>query len=83
MYRFVQLISVILLTAAGAVFAEKQTPSVMFSNSADQSQLTSPAGGDTAKFERCEKLAKEVEALKGKPQRRYTAAQRYEAECQR
>lgn len=58
MYRLVQLISVILITAAGTVFAEKQPPSVMFSNSADQSRLASPAGVDTAKSERCEKLAK-------------------------
>ena len=83
MYRLAQLISVILITAAGTVFAEKQPQSVMFSNNQDQSQLTSPAGVDTAKSERCERLAKELEALKGKPQRRYTAAQRYEAECQR
>ena len=83
MYRLAQLITVILITAAGTSIAEKQPPSIMFSNSSEQSQLTSPTGVDTAKSDRCEKLAKEVEALKGKPQRRYTAAQRYEAECQR
>ena len=29
----------------------------------------------------CTKLAKQVEELKGKPQRRYAAAQRYKQEC--
>ena len=30
---------------------------------------------------KCSELASEVEALKGKPQRRFVAQQRYEAEC--
>lgn len=38
---------------------------------------TSRAGVD------CAALAAEIEALKGKPQRRQVAAQRYEAECRR
>lgn len=33
--------------------------------------------------DRCIQLMKEVEALKGKPQRRSAAMARYEAECQR
>ena len=31
--------------------------------------------------DKCRDLARDVEALKGKPQRRYVAQQRYEAEC--
>jgi len=30
---------------------------------------------------RCEEMSKEIESLKGKPQRRFALEQRYEAEC--
>lgn len=33
------------------------------------------------RWEHCQELSRKMEALKGRPQRRYAAAQRYEAEC--
>jgi hypothetical protein len=33
--------------------------------------------------DRCSRLAKEIETLKGKPQRRYVAQQRFNQECRR
>ena len=83
MYRLALLILVVLATAGGTAIAEKQPQSIMFGNTQEASELTSQTTADTAKSDRCAELAKEVEALKGKPQRRFTAAQRYEAECQR
>ena len=42
--------------------------------------VTMPEKTDTSD-NKCRDLAREVETLKGKPQRRFTAQQRYEAEC--
>lgn len=36
---------------------------------------------NSAQSEHCKELHSKIEALKGKPQRRYAAAQRYKAEC--
>ena len=47
----------------------------------DRRYLTETPPPSDGCWERCRKLSKEVEALKGKPQRRFAAAQRYEAEC--
>ena len=53
--------------------------SVMFGD--DQGSLTEQPTKADQLTERCKNLSRNVEALKGKPQRRYAAAQRYEAEC--
>lgn len=53
--------------------------SVMFGD--DQRALTEQPTKADQLMERCKDLSRKVEALKGKPQRRYAAAQRYEAEC--
>ena len=53
--------------------------SIMFDQ--DRRYLTEMPQQSDGRWERCRKLRKEVEALKGKPQRRFAAAQRYEAEC--
>ena len=37
--------------------------------------------GDLAR--RCKDMSRQIEALEGKPQRRYALMQRYRAECQR
>jgi hypothetical protein len=51
----------------------------------DRSDLTTlPASQQPVdQASRCFSMMKEIEALKGKPQRRATAMARYEAECQR
>ncbi len=49
----------------------------------DYSYLTEDPAAAGTRSDRCAKLAREVEALRGKPQRRYTAEQRYELECER
>ena len=36
---------------------------------------------NAAQSEHCKKLYKKIDELKGKPQRRYAAAQRHKAEC--
>ena len=53
--------------------------SIMFGD--DQRALTEQPTKADELTERCKNLSRKVEALKGKPQRRYAAAQRYEAEC--
>lgn len=53
--------------------------SIMFEQ--DRRYLTEKPPQDDTRWERCRELSRQVEALKGKPQRRYAAAQRYEAEC--
>ena len=53
--------------------------SVMFGD--DQGSLTERPSKADELTARCKNLSRKVEALKGKPQRRYAAAQRYEAEC--
>ena len=64
---------------SGAVLAQKGE-SIMFGDQA-------PSVGQPASEEdqnsgaKCEQLLQEIDDLKGKPQRRMTAQQRYEAEC--
>lgn len=43
--------------------------------------VTMPENTSAASDNKCQEMAREVEALKGKPQRRYVAKERYEAEC--
>ena len=56
-----------------------QGQSIMFEQ--PKSDLTSIPGSSDANWEECKALSREIEALKGKPQRRYAASQRYEAQC--
>jgi hypothetical protein len=68
---------------AAAVVADERPQSIMFDDGKDPSHLTTRAAPETEEKDRCAELAREVEALKGRPQQRFTAAQRYEAECKR
>lgn len=50
----------------------------------DQETIYSSSPGiskNSAQSEHCKELHKKIDELKGKPQRRYAAAQRYKAEC--
>ncbi len=64
-----------------AAMAEK-APSVMFAPPEESITSTPPlemeSGGD-----RCEELLRRIEELKGKPQRKHAAMERYQAECVR
>lgn len=62
---------------SASALAEKGE-SIMFG---DPSPSLAPAEGDSGT--KCENLLKEIDALKGKPQRRMAAQQRYDAECSR
>jgi hypothetical protein len=77
------LLLVLLLTVGSQAFAEKQAHSIMFGDSEQPSDLTAKPETTTTQTDRCADLAREIEALKGKPQRRFTASQRYQAECER
>ena len=50
-------------------------------NNSNYDHLVTMPEKTSASDSKCSELAREVEALKGKPQRRYVAKQRYEAEC--
>lgn len=69
--------------ALSAVASGDRPQSIMFDDSEDLSHLTSRPASSNEKQDHCAELARQVEALKGRPQRRYAAAQRFEAECKR
>ena len=60
-----------------ALQAEKGA-SIMFGNEAPSLK---PQDQESVESERCQELLSEIDQLKGKPQRRMTAQQKYEAEC--
>lgn len=70
---------------AGTVAAADDAPkSIMFEQDKDYSHLTTlPDTNADNKQHRCTELAREMETLKGKPQRRFTLSQQYDAECRR
>lgn len=83
MKRLHPLFALPCLLITPVVIADDRPKSIMFDDSPDQRQLTSQPPRTTEQTDRCAALAREVEALKGRPQQRFTAAQRYEAECRR
>jgi hypothetical protein len=88
-YRLVTLLKSVCcglaLLGSHLAWAEQpaRPPSVMFDQSVEQSQLTTAPGETAAAKDRCAELSAQMEALKGKPQRRHAVAQQYEAECKR
>ncbi|MES9992354.1 MAG: hypothetical protein ABW098_10400 [Candidatus Thiodiazotropha sp.] len=48
---------------------------------AKQHPFTQAPQAEESKAEDCAQLAKEIEALKGKPQRRHAALERYRLKC--
>ena len=71
------------IAVAPTVFADDRPQSIMFEDGKDLSHLTSQPAPKTEQTDRCAALAREVESLTGRPQQRFAAAQRYEAECRR
>ena len=62
------------------IFAQ-QPGSIMGSEQKPIYSSSPGISGNSVRSEHCKKLYKKIDALKGKPQRRYTAAQRYKDEC--
>lgn len=62
---------------SATAYAEKGA-SIMFG---DEVPSLKPQEAQSNESERCQELLREIDQLKGKPQRRITAQQRYEAEC--
>jgi hypothetical protein len=78
--RHLPLLFILIMLSPGA-HAEKGQ-SIMFG---DPDPISSQTGRDTAEQEKtdlCKQLRHEMDALKGKPQRRNAVVQRYRLECQ-
>ena len=75
--KFWMLIAAAACLSSGPVLAQKGE-SILFGDEAP-SLAPLPAGQDQG--DKCEQLLQEIDSLKGKPQRRAAAQQRYEAEC--
>ncbi len=72
--------TLVVITACltGASAHAEQGESIMFG---DQAPTLAPENQRLDSGDRCHDLLNEIDALKGKPQRRMTAQQRYDAEC--
>ncbi|MDJ0806536.1 MAG: hypothetical protein QNJ78_06845 [Gammaproteobacteria bacterium] len=69
-----------LLIFTAALVAEERGQSIMFGDTPGY-RTKAPIESINQADDECRRLADEIERLKGKPQRRYTAKQRYDAEC--
>lgn len=75
-----------LLGFLSTVSADETNPSIMFNtdktNKDDLNYLTTdPNSGNESLSSRCIEMSREIERLKGKPQRRSIATRRYNIEC--
>jgi len=70
-----------LLILAMSAHAEK-SQSIMFDNPTPDYVKSSKDTQSEQQAKHCKELSRKIEALKGKPQRRYAAAERYKQECQ-
>jgi len=81
-YKAVGVVTVILLSGISGMTLGDQTEVSDFERRAKG--LGDTISSDNSKESaRCQELHQEVEQLRGKPQRRYTARDAYELECQR
>jgi len=72
------------LLGSPIAWADDAPKSIMLEGDKDYSHLTTlPPQQSGQSKDRCAELLQQMEALKGKPQRRYAVSQQYEAECQR
>lgn len=67
-----------------SVLAEEKSQSIMFETQADgRNELTSiPKTEGISKGEKCQQMSREIDQLKGKPQRRHVLMEQYKAECE-
>ncbi len=79
------LLTVILFSCTTCIFAsDEQGQSIMFQNNQhDYENLVTPSNNERLKDEKCKELSKKAEQYKGRPQLRYMAIKKYEAECLR
>lgn len=73
----------LVLLGLQAAIADDAPRSIMFEEGKDYSRLTTLPENSGDKPDRCTELARQMEALRGKPQRRFAVSQQYEAECKR
>ncbi len=73
----------LLLGLVFTVSANETNPSIMFkSNQKNLDYLSEdPASRDSGLESRCAEMSRQIDALRGKPQRRYIVIKRYEIEC--
>ncbi len=70
-----------LMVFAGLPVAQAQNPSIMFQNDDDSTDYLVQPQSASGQDARCAEMARQIEALRGKPQRRYIAIKRYDLEC--
>lgn len=64
------------------VFADSDHPSLMFQKpSSEYSDIVTAPDTTDELAERCKEMSRQIELLKGKPQRRNIAIKRYDIEC--
>ena len=73
------LLCLCLCPTVPVAMAEK-APSVMF-EPPEQTITATPPLERSSTGDKCEELLRKIEALKGKPQQRHTARERYQQEC--
>jgi len=77
------ILSICVLLVSGAVIAEGQGQSDMFQNNNEyKTDHLMKMPEKQSLGDKCKRMSKEIENLKGKPQRRYTLQQRYKLECE-
>ena len=70
---------------AGMAHGDGKGQSIMFENQqgSDYKHLTTmPKGSQQSLGDRCMEMSREIESLKGKPQRRSSMMERYRQECE-
>lgn len=82
--QIVTTVSLIGILASASAENAGQGQSIMFQDrETDRAHLTTMPDGQKKKTrgDRCVEMSREIEALKGRPQRRSTMMERYRAEC--
>lgn len=69
------------LVMSSPALAQNQNPSIMFQQPEENQGFMGASPGDSDMATRCAEMARQIELLRGKPQRRYIAIKRYELEC--
>ena len=66
------------------VYAEERGQSIMFQDKANEYEhlTTEPKDAGESRGDQCMELTRQIDQLKGKPQRRHALMQRYKLECE-
>ena len=80
--KYLVIVSTLVAGAFAPVFADERGQSIMFVDKADdKGYLTQAPNTPDSKADDCMALSRDIEKLKGKPQRRHAMLERYNAEC--